>query len=195
MDISMQSSPVASVGSFATKQLSGAGVASAAIEAQLSTQFLVDPTALPQVASDSVNTGPIPPGVQAPKQPAPAPPAASSAAPSKAAPSAATSKAALPAGGAAKSSQAPARLVTVTVTEHADATATVTVTALPSAKGSSTFATTTTTSTKTVIPVAAKSSSAALNASGTQVAHSPKLTPFLAPLKRSIRLRGRLVEV
>jgi hypothetical protein len=175
IDISMTSNPVPATGSFDTKQVVGNGANAAAIPAYLSTQFSVDPTALPQVAPDTINPAPVPPGVHAPAQPAAAAPQAASAA----VPAAASSSSA--------GANQGAKLVTVTVTERPITTVTVTemVPIVTASKPSTTLIT----SIQTADAIPSEPSSVSI------VTGKPVVTPFLRSRKRAVAVRGRPVMV
>jgi hypothetical protein len=149
MDITLTSNPVAPAGSFIAAQVTTTSARSAAISAAMATPFLVNPTALPQVAADDPNSAPIP----------------ASAPTSTQAPAAASSSAIANQGG---------KMVTVTVTEAAIETVTVTE----------------------LVPIVAASQPTSAASIPTSIATGkPVVTPFLAPTKRAIKVRGRPVKI
>lgn len=168
MDITLTSNPVAAAGSFSTAPINGDNANSVAIQAYMTTQFSVEPSALPQVAADNPNPAPIPAGVQAPTQ---IPAAGATASASSGLKPAAQVSAAVSNG-----------MVTVTVTEKA--VETVTVTAMVSSSSAMQPATSITTSS---IPAVSQSSSAVVPTG------KPIVTPFLKPTKRS--LAGRFFMI
>jgi hypothetical protein len=180
MDITLTSNVVAPAGSFIAAQVSGTSALSAGISAAMATPFLVNPTALPQVAADNPNPTPVPAGVQAPTQaPAVAPAATSPAATSPAATSPAASSSAIANQGG--------KMVTVTVTEAAIQTVTVTK-MVPTVSASPPPSTASTQSSIATPP--SQPSSSAIIATG-----KPVVTPFLAPTKRAVAVRGRSVMI
>jgi hypothetical protein len=184
MDISMTPNAVPNAGSFDSTQVTGSGVMSAGIQAYSTTEFSVNPTAYPQVAPDNPNPIPAPPGVEPPSQD---PAAAAAAAPSTATSAAASPLAVSPAAAPSSVSNANegAKMVTVTVTEPAVTTVTVTAASIA------------TSATQNQTPVASSASSPAPSPSSAAIvaADKPAVTPFLAPSKRSVSVRGRAVFV
>jgi hypothetical protein len=170
MDISLTSNAVAPAGSFIAAQVSGTSALSAGISAAMATPFLVNPTALPQVASDDPNPAAIPAGVQVPTQAPAVSPAAVS-----------------PAASSSANANQGGKMVTVTVTEAAIQTVTVTemvpiVSASPPPSTASTQI--------SIATAPSRPSSSAIIATG-----KPVVTPFLAPTKRAVAVRGRSVMI
>jgi hypothetical protein len=165
MDIDLVSSPVAVAGKFTAVQ-SGLKVDSVAIESRASTAFLVNPTALPQVAPD--NMGVVQPGKAQATSLASAPLATSARASASAAPTTLkTSTKTKASASTKKATQQPSGFVTVTVNVAA-VEKTVTVTMSPPAV-STVYVVTMTTATTTVT---ANSPAAAASTGGVFVSGS-----------------------
>lgn len=201
MDIDMIPQQIPAAGKFVAAQISGTSANSVAIATQLSNQFLVNPTAPPQIATD--NPGPT--SSLSPSFPVQSSvPAATSSAPKSGA------------------NPAPAGFITVTVTTHEVSTAFVTITqegsatsSIPPVSPSSSIVApvpstssiqTTTTSTITKTVVAPKSSSSSSLSSVVTVplvlSQPPTVTGFLPAstgvantTSRPARLRARRVRL
>jgi hypothetical protein len=133
MDIELTSSAVADAGSFKAQQ-TGSLINSVAIQAQMETAYLVNPTALPKIAAD--NTGEVQPnGIKATSAAAENPAQATSKSSSKTATASSSAQGAK--GPAVSTSSALLGFVTVTKTINAPVTIEKTVTVTAGAPASS----------------------------------------------------------
>ncbi|PMD20843.1 hypothetical protein NA56DRAFT_158768 [Hyaloscypha hepaticicola] len=181
IDITLTSEPVAPAGNFNAAQVSGLGALSAGVSTKMATPILINPSALPQVATDNPNPAPVPATAVAPPQiptqePTQTPTQTPAAATSKAAASpAAASPAASPAATSSANGNQGGKMVTVTVTEQQISTQTVTE----------------------VVPIVSSIASqpSSPSSSAVIVTGKPVVTPFLAPTKRAVAVRGRPVMV
>jgi hypothetical protein len=177
IDITLTSQPVAPAGNFIAAQVSGTSALSAGVSSRMATPILINPSALPQVTADDPNSAPVPANVPAPTQiPTQVPTQAPAAATSKAAASpAAASPAASPAATNSANANQGGKMVTVTVTEQQISTMTVTE----------------------VVPIVSSIAShpSSPSSSVVIVTGKPVVTPFLAPTKRAVTMRGRPVMV
>lgn len=178
IDINLTSQPVAPAGNFIAAQVSGTSALSAGVSSRMATPILINPSAPPQVTTDDPNPAPVPPTALAPTQiatqvPTQAPAAATS--PAAVSPAAASPAAASPAATNSANANQGGKMVTVTVTEQQISTMTVTE----------------------VVPIVSSIASHPSSASSSVVivTGKPVVTPFLAPTKRAVTVRGRPVMV